>query len=459
MATRTQTEVTELQESALEHLWVYLREPSDMAEKGEPQIFVEGKGCKVTDALGNTFIDGMSGLWLKNVGYGRTEIADAAYAQMLKLTYMPMGTTSEPTIKLAEKVASITPGDLSRCFFTSGGSEANETAMKLSRAYFKRIGEPTRTKFISRKGSYHGATFGTLALGGSQYFPKEDYEPLLAGVFHAPQPLPYHCEYGGSTPEECAELCVKAIEDIILFQGPSTVAAVVAEPISSPMGAAVPGPNYWPLLRELCDRYGCLLIADEVITGFGRTGKMFACEHWNVTPDIMTVAKGITSGYIPMGGAITRKIISDAFVGSSKAAFRHVITFGGHPVASAAALRNIQILEDEHLADNAAVMGDRLLDGLNELKDKHKIIGDVRGLGLLCGVELVKDRATKEHFPAEADLAARLTQGFADNGILLRGGDTMNVAPPLCVTPGEIDEILTVMDRVIGQAAHELGAE
>ena len=459
MATRTQTEVTELQESALEHLWVYLREPSDMAEKGEPQIFVEGKGCKVTDALGNTFIDGMSGLWLKNVGYGRTEIADAAYAQMLKLTYMPMGTTSEPTIKLAEKVASITPGDLSRCFFTSGGSEANETAMKLSRAYFKRIGEPTRTKFISRKGSYHGATFGTLALGGSQYFPKEDYEPLLAGVFHAPQPLPYHCEYGGSTPEECAELCVKAIEDIILFQGPSTIAAVVAEPISSPMGAAVPGPNYWPLLRELCDRYGCLLIADEVITGFGRTGKMFACEHWNVTPDIMTVAKGITSGYIPMGGAITRKIISDAFVGSSKAAFRHVITFGGHPVASAAALRNIQILEDEHLADNAAVMGDRLLDGLNELKDKHKIIGDVRGLGLLCGVELVKDRATKKHFPAEADLAARLTQGFADNGILLRGGDTMNVAPPLCVTPGEIDEILTVMDRVIGQAAHELGAE
>jgi adenosylmethionine-8-amino-7-oxononanoate aminotransferase len=186
---------------------------------------------------------------------------------------------------------------------------------------------------------------------------------------------------------------------------------------------------------------------------------MFACEHWNVTPDIMTVAKGITSGYIPIGGAITRKIISDAFVGSSKAAFRHVITFGGHPVASAAALRNIQILEDEHMADNAAVMGDRLLEGLNDLKDKHKIIGDVRGLGLLCGVELVKDRATKEHFPAEADLGARLTQGFADNGILLRGGDAMNVAPPLCVTPGEIDEILSVMDRVIGQAAHELGAE
>jgi adenosylmethionine-8-amino-7-oxononanoate aminotransferase len=459
MTTHTQAEVNKLQESALEHLWVYLREPSDMAEKGEPQIFVSGKGCKVTDALGNTYIDGMSGLWLKNVGYGRTEIADAAYAQMLQLTYMPMGTTSEPTIKLAEKIASITPGDLSRCFFTSGGSEAVETAMKLSRAYFKRVGEPSRVKFISRKGSYHGATFGTLALGGSPYFPKEDYEPLLSGVFHGPQPLPYHCEYGGTTPEECAERCVKAIEDIIIFQGPSTVAAVVAEPVSSPMGAAVPGPNYWPLLREVCDKYGCLLIADEVITGFGRTGKMFACEHWGVTPDIMTVAKGITSGYIPMGGAITRKTISDAFVGSSKAAFRHVITFGGHPVASAAALKNIEIMEDEGLADNAAHMGDYLLTGLEELKEKHQIIGDVRGLGLLCGVELVKDRETKEHFPAEADLAARLTQGFGENGILLRGGDAMNVAPPLCVTRGEVEEILSVLDRVIGQTAHELGAE
>ena len=183
MATHTQAQVKELQESALEHLWVYLREPSDMAEKGEPQIFVDGKGCRVTDALGHTYIDGMSGLWLKNVGYGRTEIADAAYQQMLKLTYMPMGTTTEPTIRLAEKVASIAPGDLSRCFFTSGGSEAVETAMKLARAYFKRVGEPTRIKFISRKGSYHGATFGTLALGGSPLFPKGDYEPLLAGVF------------------------------------------------------------------------------------------------------------------------------------------------------------------------------------------------------------------------------------------------------------------------------------
>ena len=459
MATRTESQVKELQESALEHLWIYMRQPSDMAEKGEPKIFVEGNGCRVTDALGNTYIDAMSGLWLKNVGYGRTEIADAAYQQMLQLTYMPMGSTTEPTVRLADKIARITPGDLSRSFFTSGGSESVETAMKLSRAYFKRIGEPTRTKFISRKGSYHGATFGALALGGSPVLPKTDYEPLFPGVFHAPQPLPYRCEYGGATPEECADRCAGAVEDIIKFQGPDTVAAVVAEPVSSPLGAVVPGPNYWPRLREICDRYGCLLIADEVITGFGRTGKMFACEHWGVTPDIMTVAKGLTSGYIPMGGAIARKPISDAFVGSQRASLNHVITFGGHPVAAAAALKNIEIMEDEGLVENSSRMGRYLLEGLEELKEKHSVIGDVRGLGLMCGVEIVKDRETKEYFPAEADLAARLTQAFSDNGLILRGGNVVNIMPPLCVSSQEVDEMVSAVDRVIGQAAHALGAD
>jgi adenosylmethionine-8-amino-7-oxononanoate aminotransferase len=449
----SEAEIKALQDSALEHLWIYLREPSDMAEKGEPQIFVEGRGCQVTDASGNTYIDAMSGLWLKNVGYGRTEIADAAYEQMLKLTYMPLGSTTEPTVRLAEKIASITPGDLSRCFFTSGGSEAVETAMKLSRAYFKRVGEPSRTKFISRKGSYHGATFGALALGSSTQFPKVDYEPLLAGCFHVPQPNPYRCEFRGSSPEECAERCVKAVEEMILFQGPETVAAVIAEPVSSPLGAVVPGSNYWPRLREICDKYGCLLIADEVITGFGRTGKMFACEHWGITPDIMTVAKGITSGYIPMGGAILRKPIADAFVGSQKTAFRHVITFGGHPVAAAASLKNLEIIERERLADNSARMGKYLLDGLFELKDKHEIIGDVRGLGLFCGLEVVKDRETKEYFPAEFELASTLTQAFSNEGILLRGGDCMNIMPPLCVTSGEIDDILAAIDKGFEQVS------
>ena len=457
MPTYSPSEVKSLQESALEHLWVYLREPSDMAEKGDPAIFVSGEGVHVTDALGNTSIDGMSGLWLKNVVYGRKEIADAAYEQMLNLTYMPLGTTTEPTIRLAEKISQIAPGDMTRSFFTSGGSEAVETALKLSRAYFKRVGEPNRTKFISRKGSYHGATMGALALGGSHLYPKLDYEPLMPGVFHVPQPLPYRCEFGGETPEECAELCVNAVEEMIKFQDPETIAAVFAEPISSPMGCAVPGDNYWPRLREICDRYGVLLIADEVITGFGRTGKMFATEHWGVVPDMMTVAKGITSGYIPMGGCITRGEISDAFIGSQKASFKHVITFGGHPVAAAAALKNIEIMEEEGMVENAAKQGVYLLDGLNEMKEKYQMIGDVRGLGLFCGLELVADRGTKEYFPAEADLANRITQGFAENGLLLRGGDRMNVAPPLCITSSEVDDLVTIMDKVFDQVSKDLG--
>ncbi|MEO2141083.1 MAG: aminotransferase class III-fold pyridoxal phosphate-dependent enzyme, partial [bacterium] len=253
MTTHSSEEVKALQESALEHLWVYLREPADMAEKGDPAIFVSGEGVHVTDANGKTSIDGMSGLWLKNVGYGRKEIADAAYEQMLQLTYMPLGTTTEPTIRLAEKISQIAPGDMTRSFFTSGGSEAVETAIKLSRAYFKRVGEPNRTKFISRKGSYHGATMGAMALGGSHLYPRLDYEPFMPGVFHVPQPLPYRCEYGGQTPEECAEFCVNAVEEMIKFQDPETIAAVFAEPISSPLGCAVPGDNYWPRLREICD--------------------------------------------------------------------------------------------------------------------------------------------------------------------------------------------------------------
>ena len=458
MATHSDSQIKELQDSAFEHLWVYLREPSDMAEKGEPQIFVYGKGVHVTDAAGRTYIDAMSGMWLKNVGYGQTEIAEAAYQQMLNLTYMPMGATTEPTVRLAEKVTTLTPGDLSRCFFTSGGSESVETAMKLARAYFKRVGEPTRHKFISRRGSYHGATFGTLALGGAPAFPKGDYEPLLPGSIHVPQPNPYRCELGGTTPEECAERCVGAIEAAINFEGPKSVAAVVAEPVSSPHGAVVPGPNYWPMLREVCDRYGVLLIADEVITGFGRTGRMFACDHWGVTPDLMTVAKGMTSGYIPMGAAITRKHVADAFVGSASAAFRHVITYGGHPVAAAAALKNIEIMERESMVENSAVMGRYLLDGLNELKAKHQIVGDARGLGLMCALEFVKDRETKAFFPPEAGLAAKLTEGFMAKGVFLRGGDMMNIMPPLCITAGEIDELVSVMDEVIGATARELGA-
>ena len=300
----TSPDIEHVRLKALNNLWIHNRDWTEMAESGGPHVITSGKGVRVTDSEGNSWIDVNAGYSCVNIGYGRPEIAQAVYEQINKTPFCPIGTTTETVIKLAEKLAELAPGDLNRVFFSTGGSEANETALKIAKAYHNHHGEPGRYRVISRKGSYHGMTGGVLWTGDGPAVQKADYGPAYPGMLHVPQPNPYRCELGGSSPEECAERCVNAIEDMILFQGPETVAAVIAEPISSPLGAVVPGPNYWPRLREICDKYGCLLVADEVITGFGRTGKMFACEHWGITPDIMTVAKGITSGYIPMGGAI-----------------------------------------------------------------------------------------------------------------------------------------------------------
>jgi adenosylmethionine-8-amino-7-oxononanoate aminotransferase len=455
--TRGREDGERLRKSALDYLWMPLREPSELAERGEPTIIVQGKGVKVTDISGREYLDAMSGLWLVNAGYGRKEIADAAYEQLVQLHYHPSSTTTVPTVKLAEKLAQLTPGGNNRSFFVSGGSEAVETAVKIARAYQKRRGEAGRYKIITRKGSYHGALGLTTWLGGSPVFPRSDFEPSYPGIIYEPQPLPYRCEFGGKTPSECAVLCAKHIEETILFHGPETVAALIAEPVAVPMGAAVPGPEYWPMLREICDKHGVVLIVDEVICGFGRTGKWFGIQNWGVVPDIVTVAKALTSGYYPMGAAIVKKEIADAFVGNEKLMLRHLLTFGGHPAASAAALKNLEILEREKLADNAAAMGKYMLDQLTELKDKHPMVGDVRGVGLLCALEFVKDRATKERWPQEADLRHRVTDAFTQNGVICRGGDVVNFAPPLCITRSEVDDLVAVTNRVIGQVEKELG--
>ncbi len=447
-----------LRQAALEHLWLYGRQPVEMAEEGGPVIMAGGEGCTVWDSEGNRYLDAMSGLWLKNIGYGRREVAEAAYKQMLALTYHPSGTTTEPTIRLAQRVAGLTPGDLSRCFFVNSGSEANETAMKLAKAYHRRRGNAGKYKFISRKGSFHGGTLGALSLGGGTgRFGRADYEPLPAGFLYAPQPDPYRCELGGTTPSECAARCAQAIEDIIKFNGAETVAGVVAEPVSSPPGAAVPGPEYWPMLRDICGRHDVLLIADEVITGFGRTGRMFGMEHWDVVPDIMTMAKGLTSGYLPMAAVVARKHIGDAFLGGEDSTFRHIVTWGGHPVCSAAALANLDIMEGEGLVDNAREMGDHLIGGLRELAERHPSIGMVRGLGLMTSAILVKDRGTKERFPPEAQLAKRLSEKFRARGVLAGGGDSVQLMPPLCVTRDECDRLVEVTGEALGEIEKELG--
>jgi adenosylmethionine-8-amino-7-oxononanoate aminotransferase len=448
-----------IRQAAIDHLWMHNRGWVELAEQGGPMVAVEGKGVRVRDAEGHWWLDANAGYVCVNVGYGRTEIADAAYEQMRRLSYFPGGSTTEPVARLAEKLAEITPGDLSRTFFSSGGSEANETAVKIARAFYKRVGEPTRYKIISREGSFHGALGISMWLGGMQGRPRNDYEPAPPGLLYAPQPNPYRFERYGRSPEEAAVRCAQAVEDLIRFHGPDTVAAFIAEPIAVPPGVAVPPDPYWPMVREICDRFGVLLIADEVITGFGRTGKMFACEHWGIVPDVMSVAKGIVSAYLPLGATIARKEISEAFSGIGKNRyFQHILTYGGHPVPAAAALKNIEILEREGLVANADSTGRYFLDKLKELKERHPIIGDVRGRGLLLGIELVEDRATKAPHDPEAKVGERLTAEFEKRRIVLRpGSGTFWVGPALCITRDEIDELVDGIDGAIGSVARQIG--
>ena len=438
---------SEARQAALDHLWMHNRSWATDAESGRPPIITSGNGVHVTDAEGREWMDVNGGYMCVNIGYGRHELADAMREQMSKLVYFPQGSTTEPLIELASKLSDITPGNLDRSWPVTGGSEANETAIKIARAYHRRRGEAGRYKIISRVGSYHGALGATMWLGGDGG--REDYEPAFPGMLYAPQPDSYNSPIPGETDSEAAVRCAQAIEDLIKFHGPSSVAAVIAEPVSSSMGAAVPGDEYWPLLRQICDRYGVILIADEVITGFGRTGTMFALEHWNVTPDIMTMAKGITSSYVPLANAIVTDEVADVFAGSDNI-FKQALTFGGHPVTAAVALKNIEIMETEGLVDNSAVIGAHILGRLNDLAAEHPMIGNVRGRGLLIGVELVADRDTKTRFPKDVQLGNRLSDAFEAESLILRcGDDRIGIGPSLCITEAEADELVNRLDRAI----------
>ena len=453
----TDTETEQLRSLAHQHLWMHNADWSQMALEGEPLIMVQGQGMRVTDSEGNSWIDANGGYASVNVGYGRQEIAEAAYEQMRQISYFPQRAANPPTIRLVAKLAQITPGSLSRTFLCSGGSEANETALKIARAYHHRRGENNRHKIISRHGSYHGATAGVLWLGSAEGTVLSDYDPPYPGVLHAPQPNSYRCEYESSNASECATRCATAIEELIQTHGAETVAAVIAEPVTSGPGAIVPGDEYWPRLREICDRYGVLLIADEVITGFGRTGKMFAIEHWNVVPDLITMAKGMCSTYLPLGATIVRQEIADEFTGEGRC-FQHVFTAAGHPVAAAVGLKNIEIIEREKLVENAREVGAYFRGHLQALQEKHAMIGDVRGIGLMLSMELVADRKSKARFPVEQKIPQRLIAAFKKRRLLLRshGNVIVNLSPPLCITRQDIDEIVALIDESLAEVGSEL---
>ncbi len=443
---------------AQSHFWPHLQQAGDMSPETGLQLVIRGKGVWVEDANDERWFDTLSGLWLVNIGHGRSEIADAVYRQMLELSFSPNDTVSPVTAALSGKLASLSQDDRSRAYFVSGGSEAIETALKMAKNYHHLNGEPTRWKILSRRGSYHGATLACTSLGrggpGGGSVPA-NFGPLVAGNIHVAQPAAYRCNLC-SRDGSCNLECARDVERAIQHEGASTVAAFIGEPISAAAGIHIPHPEYWSTVREICDRYGVVMICDEVITGFCRTGTMFAMEQWGVKPDIFTVAKALTSGYLPIGAAIATGKIADAFIGGGNTTFQHLFTFGGNPASCAAALANLEIMENENLAARSKEMGAYLFERLQTLR-KHSIVGDVRGgMGLLCALELVKDRKTLEQFPKAAKLDELAVRVMREHRMLGRAGHIIPVAPPLCINRDEIDEAVDRLDSVLTKLANEL---
>jgi putrescine aminotransferase len=429
--------------------WLHPQGDLDAPLGTVPQlIFTSGSGATLTDARGHEYIDGMASLWNVNAGHGRTELAEAATEQMKTLAFSSSygGFGTAPAINLAAKLAEVT-------YFASGGAEANDTAYKIARLYWTLRGEPDRVNIISRMRDYHGLTYGATSATGLPNFWK-GFGPLAPGFLHAPSPDPYRFSGEGSP----GAAYVRALEEVVLKAGAQTVAAVVAEPVQGAGGVIVPPADYFPLLRDLCNRHGLLLIADEVITGFGRTGRWFALQHWNVQADLMIFAKGVTSGYLPLSGVMLTRSLHDTLK-SVKGPFAHGFTYSGHPTACAVGLRNLQILEDEGLVEQAAERGAYLLRRLQELRS-HEIVGDVRGLGLVAGVELVRDRETKELFDASLGAARRVWLEALDQGVIVRPlpGDVLAMSPPFVISEDQIDRIVLVLDKAIASVAKELAA-
>jgi taurine-pyruvate aminotransferase len=413
-----------------------------------PMIVTEASGSWITDIDGNRYLDGMSGLWCVNIGYGRQELADAAYEQLKQLAYFPLTQSHVPAIRLSEKVSEWL-GEEYRVFFSNSGSEANEVAFKIARQYHHQNGEPGRYKFISRHRAYHGNTMGALAATG-QSIRKEKYEPLAPGFLHVPPPYCYRCPVG-KTYGKCSLECASFYDQVINWEGEKTVAAVIMEPTITGGGVIVPAPEYMPKVREICDKYGVLMIVDEVICGFGRSGQRFGHQNFGVKPDIVTMAKGITSAYLPLSATAVRAEIADKFnEQGNNLHFRHVNTFGGNPAACALALKNLELMEEEQMVERAEQLGAELRAKLAFLAD-HPYVGDIRSFGFLMGIEMVEDRKTKE--PAAP---VKLTQVIAEckkRGLIIgRNGDTipgfnnvLTLSPPFSTTSDDIDFIAQVM--------------
>ncbi len=425
-----------------------LHHPSDHQA---PVVFVEGHGAVLRDAAGREYLDGLASLWNVNAGHGRAELAEAAAAQMRTLAYASayVGYTNEPAVRLAERLLRVAYPNLSGVYFTTGGAESNETAFKIARYFWRRQGRPGKVKIISRFHGYHGVTLAAMSATGIPSF-HAMFRPTVPGFVHVLPSYPYR--YPGSM--------AGALEEAIKSEGPDTVAAFIAEPVIGAGGVIPPTADYFPAVREICTRHDVLFIADEIITGFGRTGRWFALDHWGVHPDMVSFAKGVTSAYLPLGGVMISRAIHEAIMQApASERFMHAATYSGHPTCCAVGLANLDLFDREHLVDRAAAMGARLQQQARALRDLPAV-GDVRGLGLMCGIELVADKATKA--PA-VGVGAKVVAEARRRGLITRIragqagehpiGDTICLAPPFVVTDSQVDRMIEILRESITAVA------
>jgi len=442
-------------DAARDHLWMHFARHTST-----PPVIVRGEGCRIWDDKGRSYLDGLAGLFVVQVGHGRRVLAEAAAKQASELAFFPLWSYAHPAaIDLAERLAHNAPGDLNRVFFTTGGGEAVETAWKLAKQYFKLVGKPGKTKVISRSIAYHGTPQGALAITGVPEM-RIPFEPLVPGAFKVPNTNAYRAPHGFDSPDNLKEFgqwAANRVEEAIIAEGPDSVAAVFVEPVQNAGGCFPPPPGYFERLREICDTHDVLLVSDEVICAFGRIGSMFACDDFGYIPDIITCAKGMTSGYSPIGAMIASDRLFEPF-STGTTSFLHGYTFGGHPVSAAVAMANLDIFESEGINAHVKEQSPAFRATLEKLYDLP-IVGDVRGEGFFFGIELVKDKATKETF--DADESERLLRGFLsgallDNGLYCRADDrgdpVVQLAPPLVAGQAEFDEIEQILRGVLTEA-------
>lgn len=439
----------QLKQDNAEYLWHPMAHPGAM-KKAKPDIVTRGEGCWIWDVDGRKLLDGVGGLWASNLGHSATAVRDAIVAQLDELPFYNTfrGTSHPRAIELSAKlVKMMEPDGVASVMFGSGGSDAVETALKLARQYHKLRGEKDRFKFISLRQGYHGVDFGGMSVNGNTNF-RRAYEPLLPGCFHIDTPWLYHNPYS-QDPQELGAMCAALLEREIVFQGPDTVAAFIAEPVQGAGGVIVPPANYWPLVRKVCDKYGVLLIADEVVTGFGRTGHLFGTRLWGVNADMWCLAKGISSGYVPLGATAISARVAQVFDEDTtgQAAVGHGYTYSAHPVAAAAALATLEQIEALDVPGHAGQVGAVMQKRLRKLEQTCSFVGDVRGVGLMLGIEMVADKALRTPMPRSSDIPARVAREAYQRGLMVRiSGSNLILSPPLVISASEVNYLCDALE-------------